>query len=132
MEIKSRFMIERNAPAVVALLEKYQDVTDKYVMSEEEQTVFGIVSKLSEFERICWYAYSENHSIHKLAQFFGIRDRVARSTIEDLKERIKGIMYPPTPTPAPADKPKRKYTRRATTTKKPRTKKTAKTAKNNG
>lgn len=122
MEIKSRFMIERNAPAVVALLEKYQDVTDKYVMSEEEQTVFGIVSKLSEFEKIVWYAYSENHSIHKLAQFFGIRDRVARSTIEDLKERIKNVMNPPRP--AEADKPKRTYTKRTPTKKPVRTKKT--------
>ena len=96
------------------------------------RTIFWTSYVNFSWSRICWYAYSEHHSIHKLAQFFGIRDRVARSTIEDLKERIKGIMYPPTPTPAPADKPKRKYTRRATTTKKPRTKKTAKTAKNNG
>lgn len=133
MEIKSRFMIERNAPQVVALLEKYQDITDKYVMSEQEQMVFAIVAKLSEFEKIVWYAYSENHSIHKLASFFGIRDRVARSTIDDLKQRIKDVMNPAPP--AEAEKPKRTYTKRtpAKATKKAtrrgRPRKTTKTSK---
>lgn len=90
--LKPRFVIDKNAPEVVALLQKYDHYNeDGYIMTDTDKLCFSIVKKLSIWERVVWYAYAESGSIRKLAKFFGISFYDSRVAIQELKERIRTI-----------------------------------------
>lgn len=90
--LKPRFVIDKSKPEVVALLEKYDHYsTGDYIMTDEDRICFTIVKKLSIWERVVWYAYAEQHSIRKLAKFFGVSFYDSRTAISDLTKKIRSI-----------------------------------------
>ena len=90
--LKPRFVINKTQPEVVALLEKYDHYsTEDYIMTDEDRIVFSIVKNLSTWERVVWYAYAEQHSIRKLAKFFGVSFYDSRTAISDLTKKIRSI-----------------------------------------
>lgn len=90
--LKPKFVIDKNAPEVVALLQKYDHYNeDGYIMTDTDKLCFSIVKELSVWERVVWYAYAENGSIRKLAKFFGISFYDSRTAIQGLKDQIRSI-----------------------------------------
>ena len=86
-----RFEIART-PEIQALIAKYENLGQDFVVSDEDLMVQRIASQMDEYSRVLWYAYTENHSILKLAKFFGTTSYKARAAIDELKAQVTKIM----------------------------------------
>lgn len=89
--MQKRFEI-RKTPEIMALMDKYSNYQDNFIPSEEDVAVFSILPKLSDWEKVVWFAYADNRSIMKLAKFFGIKPCCARVTIDEITDKVKKII----------------------------------------
>lgn len=83
------FEINLKDEKIKYLIDRYELHPEDYAENGETQEVAKISSWLTQWERIVWYAYTENHSIRKLAAFFGVKPYYTRKAIENLLAKIK-------------------------------------------
>lgn len=85
-----RFDIQRT-DEITALMEKYKNYGNDYILGEQEAQIFAVMPSLSEWERVVLFAYSEKKSIRKFAKFFGISEWTARKSIDEVKARVRHL-----------------------------------------
>ena len=88
--IQQRFEI-RKSPEISALVAKYNDYAENYVVGEEEAQMLTVLPSLSEWERVVLFALSEHKTVRKFAKFFDISEWTARHTITDIKDKVKDL-----------------------------------------
>lgn len=75
----------------MALVDKYSDYGDNYILDEQEAVIMAVIPSLSEWERVVLFAYSEYKSVRKFAKYFGITEWTARIAINGIKSRVKEL-----------------------------------------
>lgn len=90
-EILKRFSIEKNEE-VLELIDKYSFCKERYALTDEEEQAFHIVSKLSEYERVLWYAISEYKSSRRIAKLFNTNNNYTSKSISELKNKVRELM----------------------------------------
>ena len=89
--MKKRFDILRT-PEIVALCNKYEDYQKDYIPGEEEESIYKVFDKLTEWERVVLYALTEYKSAMKFAKFFGVTEWQAKETIREIRGRMKDLL----------------------------------------
>lgn len=91
MQIPKRFEITRT-PEIEALIDKYTQYEESYVLGETEAQIMAVMPYLSEWERVVLFVYTECKSVRKFENFFGISHWMAQRTIEDIKDKVKDLV----------------------------------------
>lgn len=75
-------------PKIMELVEKYELHPEDYPEDDLTPKLQAIYQGLNQWERIVMYAFAENHSIRKLAVFFGVKPYYTRIAIANIKKKI--------------------------------------------
>lgn len=75
-------------PKIMELVEKYELHPEDYPEDDLTPKLQAIYQGLNQWERIVMYAFAENHSIRKLAVFFGVKPYYTRIAIGNIKKKI--------------------------------------------
>lgn len=86
------FPISAKDPKIIALLDEYELHPEEYIEGEMDALVRLVQNALNQWERVVLYAYAQNHSIRKLAAFFGVKPYYARKAIGIIKAKTTAYM----------------------------------------
>jgi len=100
--IMKRFVIEKT-PEVIALVKRYSGCAKPYATTRDEDKAFAIVDKLSEYERILYFAVCEYGSCRRVAAFFGTNMNYASKSMKEVKTYVQqlGVAQSLTKNPTP-------------------------------
>jgi len=88
--IQKLFVIEKT-PEVLALVKRYSGCTKPYSTTRDEDHAFAIVDKLSEYERVLYFAVCEYGSCRRVAAFFGTNMNYASRSMKEIKTYVQQL-----------------------------------------